>query len=129
MAVKVSGIKELIAPKCLTLAPTVALKAAIATPEDKEHLAKSLFYLQQPSTGTLVGDVLKLSSLIHACVHPLHTSSEPSSSTHSLVVDLELNSTLSEYKVPAEDLPNIAKRVVGDDTIYEQVLEMLRRLL
>lgn len=46
--------------KCLTLGPTVLLKAEIASPEDKEYLAGALFYLRQPSTNTVEGDARKL---------------------------------------------------------------------
>lgn len=57
--------------QCLTLAPVVALKADTASPEDKESLAEALFYLRQPSTGSVDGDIRKLSTLIHECVRPL----------------------------------------------------------
>ena len=50
--------------QCLTLAPTVALKAEIASTEDKESLSQVLFYLRQQSTGAVDADVLKLASLI-----------------------------------------------------------------
>lgn len=51
-------------PQCLTLAPVVALKAEVASQEDKEYLAQALFHLREPSTGTLEGDVRRLSTLI-----------------------------------------------------------------
>ncbi|KAJ6627357.1 alcohol dehydrogenase IV [Mycena sp. CBHHK59/15] len=76
---------------CLTLAPVVALKARTASPEDKECLANALFYLREPSTGSVEGDILRLSALISG-----------------LVEKLGLKSTLSEYKVPREDLSRIA---------------------
>ncbi|RDB25420.1 Alcohol dehydrogenase 2 [Hypsizygus marmoreus] len=96
---------------CLTLGPTVALKADIASQEDKELLAKSLFYLRQPSTGSIDGDVLKLSSLIK-----------------TLVADLGLQSNLEEYKVPPEDLPKVASRALGseDDPNHARVVRMLQ---
>ncbi|KZT04586.1 iron-containing alcohol dehydrogenase [Laetiporus sulphureus 93-53] len=39
---------------CLTLAPTVALKAQIASEEDKEWLSGVLFHLREQPTGSLV---------------------------------------------------------------------------
>lgn len=50
--------------QCLTLAPTVALKAEVASEEDKEWLSNALYHLAQDKTGSLDGDVLKLSKLI-----------------------------------------------------------------
>lgn len=50
--------------QCATLAPTVRLEARIASEEDKEWLAGALHQLHQPSTGSLEGDVLRLSELI-----------------------------------------------------------------
>lgn len=38
--------------------------AEIGTEQDKEYLAKALFYLRKPSTGTVEGDVLALSASI-----------------------------------------------------------------
>lgn len=51
-------------PQCLTLSPTVRLKAEIASQEDKEHLAGALFYLRVNSTGSIEGDVRSLAVLI-----------------------------------------------------------------
>ena len=51
-------------PQCLTLSPVIALKAEIASDDDKDHLAAALFYLGIPSTGSVNEDVLKLSSEI-----------------------------------------------------------------
>ncbi|KAG6820245.1 hypothetical protein H0H93_003409 [Arthromyces matolae] len=98
---------------CLTLAPTVALKAEIGSEEDKEWLSKALIYLQEPSTGSMEGDILKLSSLIQ-----------------KLVFDLGLQSNLTEYNVPHTDLPNIAGGALGsqDDPTIPQVVKMLRTL-
>ncbi|KAG6832619.1 hypothetical protein H0H92_014455 [Tricholoma furcatifolium] len=101
--------------QCLTLAPVVALKARTASREDKELLAKALFYLCQPSTGSVEGDVLKLSSLIH-----------------ELVISLGLQSNLTEYNVPEEDLPKIAGAALDeqDDPNLNQaeVVDMLKTL-
>jgi alcohol dehydrogenase class IV len=50
--------------QCLTLAPTIKLKAKVASEEDKEWLAGALHQLKQTSTGSLDGDVVKLSVLV-----------------------------------------------------------------
>lgn len=50
--------------QCVTLAPTVRLKARISSEEDKQWLAGALYQLHQPSTGSLEGDVLKVGELI-----------------------------------------------------------------
>ncbi|KAJ7477215.1 alcohol dehydrogenase IV [Mycena galericulata] len=84
---------------CLTLSPVVALQARIASPEDKECLANALFYLREPSTGSVDGDILKLSELIAG-----------------LVEKLGLKSSLTEYNVPREDLPKLAQ---GREPIVE----------
>ncbi|KAJ6567367.1 alcohol dehydrogenase IV [Mycena vulgaris] len=86
---------------CLTLSPVVALQARIAPQEDKDCLAAALFYLREPSTGSVDGDILRLSALIAG-----------------LVERLGLKSTLSEYKVPKEDLSKIAEG-------REDVIELL----
>lgn len=54
--------------QCLTLSPTVKLMAEIGSEVDKQYLAKTLFYLEASSTGSLDGDVQKLSSLIQQYV-------------------------------------------------------------
>jgi hypothetical protein len=48
----------------------VNLQAEIASQEDKEYLAEALFYLREPSTGTVDGDIRKLSSMINRQVPP-----------------------------------------------------------
>jgi len=52
--------------QCLTLAPTIKLKAKVASEEDKqlEWLAGALHQLKRTSTGSLEGDVVKLSVLV-----------------------------------------------------------------
>ncbi|KAJ7725073.1 iron-containing alcohol dehydrogenase [Mycena metata] len=84
---------------CLTLSPVVAIQSRIASQEDKEYLANTLFYLREPSTGSIEGDILKLSALIDG-----------------LVVQLGLKSTLSEYKVPREDFAALSQ---GNDDLVE----------
>jgi len=97
---------------CLTLAPTVRLKAKIASQEDKEWLAGALFHLRQPSTGSVDGDVLKLADLIDG-----------------LVTSLGLKSDLAQYEVPREDVPKIAELAVGGKTeIYGDVVKLLEGL-
>jgi len=97
---------------CATLAPTVRLKATIASEEDKQWLAGALYQLHQPSTGSLDGDVLRFSQLIDG-----------------LVNDLGLKITLDQYGVPREDLPIIAERALGGKTeIHGDVLSLLQGL-
>jgi hypothetical protein len=48
----------------LTLSSVVALKADIASQEDKESTARALFYLGEPSTGSVEGDMRKLAANI-----------------------------------------------------------------
>lgn len=97
---------------CLTLAPTVRLKARIASEEDKQWLAGALYQLHQPSSGSLEGDVLKVGELIDG-----------------LVNDLGLQTTLDQYGVPREDLPTIAERALeGKTEIYGEVLSLLQGL-
>ncbi|TFK90383.1 alcohol dehydrogenase IV [Polyporus arcularius HHB13444] len=95
---------------CLTLAPVVALKAETASKEDKEWLAGALFYLRKPSTGSLEGDITQLSVEIQ-----------------KLVDGLGLHSTLSQYKVPQEDVRTIAERAVGkEDPLLPKVVGLLQ---
>ncbi|KAJ7367827.1 alcohol dehydrogenase IV [Mycena albidolilacea] len=77
---------------CLTLAPVVKIQARTASKEDKEYLANALFYLRESSTGSIEGDILKLSALISG-----------------LIEKLGLTSSLSEYKVPKEDFQRLAE--------------------
>jgi len=46
----------------------VNLKSEIAPEEDKKALAAALFYLHEPSTGNLEGDVRRLATLIERYV-------------------------------------------------------------
>ncbi|KAI0790831.1 alcohol dehydrogenase IV [Abortiporus biennis] len=98
---------------CLTLAPVVKLKAETASESDKEWLAGALFYLREPSTGSIEGDILKLSSLIQ-----------------KLVDDLGLHSTLTEYKVPREDIPKIATLALtrSDHPLFAKVVKLVEEL-
>ncbi|KAF8558050.1 Dehydroquinate synthase-like protein [Imleria badia] len=77
---------------CLTLAPVVILKADIASPGDKAALAEALFYLREPTTGSVEGDVKRVGAKID-----------------ELVCGLGLHRTLALYNVPKADLPTIAK--------------------
>ncbi|KAG1753033.1 alcohol dehydrogenase IV [Suillus lakei] len=95
---------------CLTLAPVVNLQAEIASQEDKGYLAEALFYLRKPSTGTVDGDVRKLSHMIN-----------------SLVQELGLQRTLSQYGVPMADIEQIAVRAVGQED--EELLSKVKIVL
>ena len=59
-----SGAKIRIFLQCLTLAPTIKLQAKVASEENKQWLAGALHQLKQAPTGSLEGDVVKLSVLI-----------------------------------------------------------------
>ncbi|KAK7056501.1 hypothetical protein VNI00_003057 [Paramarasmius palmivorus] len=98
---------------CLTLAPVVKLKAEVATQEDKEWLAGALFHLRKPTTGSLEGDVVLLGTLID-----------------ELVVSLGLKSTLTQYKVPKEDIPSLTTKSVGseNDPTYDKVFKIFESL-
>ncbi|KAH7923185.1 Dehydroquinate synthase-like protein [Leucogyrophana mollusca] len=97
---------------CLTLSPVVAYKAEVASTDDKQCLAQALFYLSEPSTGSLDGDVLKLAYLIG-----------------DLVQRLGLKGTLRGYNVPKEDLPKIAQLALGEDqSAHSQVVKVLESI-
>ncbi|KAI0270358.1 alcohol dehydrogenase IV [Russula aff. rugulosa BPL654] len=97
---------------CLTLAPTIKLKAKVASEEDKEWLAGALHQLKQTSTGSLDGDVVKLSVLVD-----------------ELVSNIGLKTSLDRYGVPREDLPTIAERALGGrNEIYGDVVAFLEGL-
>jgi len=97
---------------CLTLAPTVKLKAKIASEEDKQWLAGTLHQLKRKPTGSVEGDVVKLSVLID-----------------ELVSNLGLKTSLDEYDVPREDLPSIAERALdGRTEIHGDVVAFLETL-
>ncbi|EIW83160.1 Dehydroquinate synthase-like protein [Coniophora puteana RWD-64-598 SS2] len=97
---------------CLTLASVIQYKAETAPEEDKRSLAEALFYLQEPSTGTLDGDVKKLAFRIDG-----------------LVKRLGLSTSLEENKVPKADLAKIAKLALGEDqSTHPQVVELLENI-
>jgi len=98
---------------CLTLAPTIALQSRIASQEDKASLSEALFYLHQPSSGSVEKDVQRLSQLIS-----------------NLVNDLGLTSNLAEYDVPEEDLPKIAELAIGSkiEPTFTLVTNLLKGL-
>lgn len=54
--------------QCLTLAPVIALKAEIASDEDKQWLSGVLFHLQRSSSGSREKDILTLSSAVQQYV-------------------------------------------------------------
>ncbi|KAF9222544.1 alcohol dehydrogenase IV [Gyrodon lividus] len=94
---------------CLTLAPVVLLKADIASAKDKAALAEALFYLKEPSTGSVEGDVKRLGTMID-----------------ELVRRLGLHRTLASYNVPRANLPTIAKlALAGDNSVYQPKVEAL----
>ncbi|KAF9244928.1 alcohol dehydrogenase IV [Melanogaster broomeanus] len=94
---------------CLTLASVVLLKADIGSEEDKVALAGALFYLKEPSTGSVVGDVKRLGTMIDELVH-----------------SLGLHRTLASYNVPRANLATIAKlALAGDDPAYQPKVEAL----
>ncbi|KAJ3516426.1 hypothetical protein NLJ89_g1125 [Agrocybe chaxingu] len=88
---------------CLTLAPTVVLKSELASEEDKKLLSTTLFYLREPSTSSVEGDVRQLAKLIN-----------------NLVISLGLQSTLTDYSVPREDLVSVARQALGRDNDPQQ---------
>jgi len=98
---------------CLTLAPTIFLKSELASECDKKALADSLFYLHEPSTGSLTGDVARLATLIT-----------------ELIINLGLQTTLAQYQVPTEDLESIAIQALGreDDPQLNKVVRLLEGL-
>jgi alcohol dehydrogenase class IV len=57
---------------CLTLAPTVALKAEIANDEDREWLADALPFLKVPRSEDAKADAAKLAGLIQKWVLSVH---------------------------------------------------------
>lgn len=105
------------------------MKARVASQEDKEYLAEVLFYLRQPSTGSVDGDVLQLASSIEEYVSRIlhHTACLLS---YRLVVALGLKSNLAEYKVPPEDIPKIVEKAIGskDDPTFADVVGLLQGL-
>jgi len=98
---------------CLTLAPTISLKSELASEYDKKALGDSLFYLREPSTGSLTGDVARLATLIT-----------------ELIINLGLQTTLAQYQVPTEDLESIATQALGreDDPQLSKVVKLLEGL-
>ncbi|TDL26149.1 alcohol dehydrogenase IV [Rickenella mellea] len=95
---------------CLTLASVVALQAEVASAEDKEVLADALWHIKVPSTGSVDGDVLKLSEEIA-----------------SLVTKLGLRTDLAAFNIPRSDVPKIAELTVGStsNALYPKVVQLL----
>jgi len=99
---------------CLTLAPTVDMKAEVGSEEDQKCLAEALFYLKEPSTGSLGGDVRRLAAMIN-----------------ELISELGLTTTLDAYHVPKEDLASIAEgalRTQSQSYETERVVQLLQSL-
>jgi len=104
----------------LTLASVVALKADTASPEDKAALAEALFYLREPTTGSVEGDVKRLGSKIdeYACFFRTCPTGTEGYSTR-LVRGLGLHRTLASYNVPRANLPTIAKLALEKSPGYD----------
>ncbi|KAH9858574.1 alcohol dehydrogenase IV [Lenzites betulinus] len=97
---------------CLTLAPVIALQAELLSSDNKDWLVGALFYLRVSSTGSIEGDIGKLSAIIQ-----------------KLVDDLGLRSTLTEYKVPHDDVLEIAQLAAGKEySSLPQVVALLENL-
>ncbi|KAJ3508811.1 hypothetical protein NMY22_g16495 [Coprinellus aureogranulatus] len=96
---------------CLTLAPTVVMKAEVGSEDDKKWLADALFYLKESSTGSLEGDVLKLAQLIK-----------------SLVVDLGLESNLATFNVSRDALESVAVGALGTQNQNYEVTRVVQLL-
>jgi len=98
---------------CLTLAPTVAYQAKYASQDHKQALADALFYLRIPTTGSLDGDVERFAAEIDG-----------------LVQKLGLKTNLAECKVPHEDVPKIASKVLNgtEHPAYPHVVDLLEGL-
>lgn len=115
----------------------MALQAEIAIPEHKQYLANALFYLNVPTSGSVDGDIKRLSTEIAKCVI-IYLS--PSTYTvliciitlriYSLVESLGLKSYLETFNVPREDLPRIAGLALGNDSheAYGRVVKFLEDL-
>lgn len=55
-------------PQCLTLSPVIALQTELANDDNKKWLADALYHLRAPPTGSVDGDIRKLSTLVQGCV-------------------------------------------------------------
>lgn len=120
----------LCALQCLTLAPTILLKSEVASDDDKRALAEALFYLREPSTGSLNGDVARLATLINEYVHDVKFRESEVTASLSLVINLGLQTTLTEYQVPTTDLKSIAIQALGneDNSQLNKVVKLLEGL-
>lgn len=113
----------------MTLASVVILKADVASPEDKAALAEALFYLREPTTGTIEGDIRQLGNKIDEYAYLRFQRAYPTrTDDHStrLVHGLGLHRTLASYNVPKANLPTIAKlALIGDDPELQPRVEAL----
>jgi len=107
------------------------LKSDVASDDDKRALAEALFYLHEPSTGSLNGDVARLATLIDEYVHDVKfRESGTVTAFLSLVISLGLQTTLTQYQVPTTDLKSIAIQALGneDDPQLNKVVKLLEGL-
>ena len=117
----------------MTLASVVGLKADVASPEDKAALAEALFYLREPPTGSVEGDVKRLGSKIDEYALPFFRACPTRTDGHStrLVRGLGLHRTLASYNVPKANLPTIAKlalAAVGNPELQPRVEALLESI-
>ena len=112
------------------MAPTVLLKSDVASEDDQRALAEALFYLREPSTGSLNGDVVRLATLINEYVHDVKFRESKMTAFLSLVINLGLQTTLTQYQVPTTDLKSIAIQALGneDDPQLNKVVKLLEGL-
>jgi len=98
---------------CLTLARVVALKADVASEEDKKALARGWTCQGNPSTGSVEGDIMQLSSQIT-----------------QLIDTLGLTTNLNKYNVPKEDIPSIIEQTIGTRTgdMYDRLVKLVEGL-
>ena len=106
------------------------MKSNVASDDDKRALSEALFYLHEPSTGSLNGDVARLATLIDEYVHDIKFRKSEMTTFLRLVINLGLQTTLSQYQVPTTDLKTIASQALGneDDPQLNKVVKLLEGL-
>lgn len=108
------------------------MKAEVGSEDDKKWLAEALFYLREPSTGSLEGDVLKLAQLIKSQVVPGIPYNDFTYLHNSLVIGLGLETNLSNYNVPRDALESVAVGALGtQNQNYEtaRVVQLLESIM